>query len=116
MSSSTTGGKANALIACLAGYLVCIVGAGLLWERPLVLTLVYVFTSGLMLWRWHAKIDVYVFFFAAFFGPLGEFFAIRMGAWKYAQAPFDIPIWLPLAWGIAALSLWKACYVLARDP
>jgi hypothetical protein len=93
-------------------YVVLIGLAAGLWPRPVLLTGCYaVFAAG-MLTRWHGSSDVGFFCLAAILGPLGEVVCIRAGAWEYAQPWGDIPIWLPLAWGIAGLYLKKTTEVL----
>lgn len=65
-----------------------------------------------MLARWHSSSDVGFFVLAAILGPLGEIVCILFGAWRYALHWIDIPIWLPIAWGIAGLYLKKTTEVL----
>jgi len=47
------------------------------------------------------------FLFTSFFGALGEILIIFGGAWYYyPKAQFlNIPIWLPLLWGLTATTL-----------
>lgn len=40
-------------------------------------------------------------------GPAGELVAVARGAWTYAEAPLLVPLWLPPAWGLAALILFR---------
>ena len=83
-------------------YLLCIAPAALLWERPLLLTLIYALASvGLLAWR-RSPADRIYYFVPFVFGPAGEYFAVRFGAWDYALTD-TLPIWLPFAWGIAGL-------------
>jgi len=88
-------------------YFICVTLAALLWSRPIVLSLGYIFISIFMLCKWHAKSD-FVFYFVAFvLGPLGELVAIYFGAWEYSKPLYFIPVWLPFLWGIAALFMKK---------
>ena len=95
------------LITEIIIYFICVTLAALLWSRPIVLSLGYIFISIFMLCKWHAKSD-FVFYFVAFvLGPLGELVAIYFGAWEYSKPLYFIPIWLPFLWGIAALFMKK---------
>ncbi len=84
----------------------------LLWQYPVTLTLIYALLSAVLLWRWHTFPDVIFFVLPAILGPLGEFVAISSGAWEYSLPLLNIPMWLPLAWGIAGLCLKKIADVL----
>ena len=86
--------------------------ASLLWQHPVTLTLTYALLSAVLLWRWHSFPDVLFFALPAILGPLGEFVAISSGAWEYSLPLLNIPLWLPLAWGISALCMKKIADVL----
>ena len=97
-------------------YLLCALGAGLLWRHPTTLLVIFAVASAVLLWRWHTRADLFFFFVPVFHGPLGELFAVHFGAWKYADAPLGLPIWLPLAWGIAMLFMKKTAEALIDEP
>lgn len=88
--------------------------ASFLWQRPHVLLLCLVLISGLMLWRWHQRSDVYFYLAGFVLGPLGEAMAVHFGAWTYGNPVFLVPIWLPCLWGIAALFVKRLCDTLLR--
>jgi hypothetical protein len=55
------------------------------------------------------------FITAAIFGPIGEAVVSANGLWTYhGQTIFGVPYWLPLAWGITAVSLHKLLINLAK--
>jgi len=84
-------------------YAICIALAGLLWHRPVLLTICYVAISTVALMKWHTKGDLLFYFVTFVLGPAGESAAIYFGAWTYSKPLFLIPLWLPFLWGICAL-------------
>lgn len=86
----------------------------LLWQRPATLTLAYALISLLLLWRSHSRSEVAYFGLAALLGPVGEFVAVGFGAWEYSLPLVRIPIWLPLAYGIVGLGLYKVAGLLLQ--
>ena len=62
---------------------------------------------GLFLIRfcfWRKEGDVAVYLVGAILGPVTEIIATRLGIWTYAAPSFlNIPLWLPFAWGFAAV-------------
>jgi hypothetical protein len=94
-------------------YAACIALASMLWRDPGLLFVAFVGLSIAMLWRWHTFHDVIFFIVPCILGPIGEAIAIYNGAWHYSK-PFQlVPIWLPLAWGCAALYMKKTADALA---
>jgi len=87
----------------LSLYALCIVLVGLLWHKPLLLTICYVAISVVVLTRWHTKSDLLFYWVTFALGPMGEFVAVYFGAWKYSKPLFLLPLWLPFLWGICAL-------------
>jgi len=96
-------------------YVACVLGAGLLWQRPWLLLALYVGLSVALLLRWHTRADLYFFFLPCLLGPAGEGFAVYMGAWTYADPGRPLPPWLPLGWGISMLFLWRVSRALALE-
>ncbi len=95
------------LVFELGIYCFCVVLAGILWHKQILLTSIYLMVSFIMLYKWHNKSDI-VFYAAGFIlGPAGEIFAVYRGAWQYAEPFYLIPFWLPFLWGIAALFIKK---------
>ncbi len=95
-------------------YAISVALAGLLWRKPPILTISYVTISIIMLTKWHERSDL-IFYFVAFgLGPIGEVFAVYLGAWQYSKPFYLIPIWLPFLWGIAALFVKKMSETLLK--
>ncbi len=95
-------------------YIACIGCAGLMWQRPIVLTVCYVAISVLLLTKYHTRGDLVYFFVPFFMGPLGELLPVAFGAWTYSKPLFVIPLWLPFVWGVAGLYMRRTSQVLER--
>ena len=100
------------MLAYVAIYALAVGLMGLLWRHPVRLTVTYGLLSAMLLWRWHAFSDVLYFALPAILGPLGEFVAISFGAWEYSLPLLNIPLWLPLAWGISGICLKRTADLL----
>jgi hypothetical protein len=76
----------------------------LTWENNLLATIAIV---GLFLIRfcfWRSTGDLTVYLVGAVLGPSTEIIATRLGIWTYASPSLlNIPLWLPFAWGFAAV-------------
>jgi hypothetical protein len=68
-----------------------------------------------MLYRWHEKSDLIIFFVAFVLGPAAEAIAVYFGAWKYVEPILLIPIWLPFLWGTVVLFFKKLCDTLSVE-
>jgi hypothetical protein len=88
-------------------YCLCVALASILWRRPVTLSLCYVLTSILVLYRWHTRSDLIFYSVAFVLGPIGEMVTVHSGAWEYSRPLYFIPVWLPFLWGIAALFIKK---------
>jgi hypothetical protein len=93
-------------------YALCIALVSLFWQRPMALSLGLILVAILMIYRWHQKSDLIIFFVALVLGPAGEAIAVYFGAWKYAKSIFLIPVWLPFLWGTVVLFFKKLCDTL----
>ncbi|MFZ1011241.1 MAG: hypothetical protein WAN65_30660 [Candidatus Sulfotelmatobacter sp.] len=96
-------------------YAACIALASALWRDPFFLLSGYIGLSAIMLWRWHSVQDLIFFAVPFFLGPTGEAIAIYHGAWQYAKPLILVPMWLPFAWGCAALYMKKTSDALAEQ-
>lgn len=101
-------------VSYLPYYAACIALASTLWRDPFFLLCTYLVLSAAMLWRWHAIQDIIFFAVPFVLGPVGEAVAIYNGAWHYTKPLLLIPMWLPFAWGCAALYMKKTADVLAE--
>ena len=113
-NTSLPGLKWQRLVLYLSIYALTTILASLLWQHPATLTLTYGLLSLMLLLQWHSRSEVAYFGLAALLGPLGEFVAVSFGAWEYSLPWVKIPIWLPLAWGIAGLILNKIVGLLLQ--
>ena len=78
----------------------------LFWESNLLLLVLLIIIAILILSINKSKVELIVFLFCGFSGMFAEAIAIYFGVWKYANASFlDVPIWLPVLWGIASVSI-----------
>lgn len=85
------------------------------WIRPILLTISLAIISFLYFIILKNKQDVLVFLSAAILGPIGEIIVSSSGLWKYNGVTFfGIPYWLPFAWGITAVALFKLLAVLLK--
>ncbi|MBI5046950.1 hypothetical protein HZC07_04445 [Candidatus Micrarchaeota archaeon] len=87
---------------------VVLVISGIIWNNPLLLTgVLLVFSIGLYL-LWQEETIILVYIFAMIVGPIFDMIATKTGAWYYPMPDFlDIPIWLPLLYGLAAIYVTK---------
>ncbi|VVB58725.1 Uncharacterised protein [Candidatus Anstonella stagnisolia] len=76
----------------------------LLWWNVPVLTLVLLIIAGLLLYMRSGNQEIALFVFCGIAGAVSETIGIFFGAWTYAlPTAFQIPLWLPVLWGIAAV-------------
>jgi len=102
------------LVFELCIYIMSVVLVGFFWHEPAILTIFYVVISVIMLTKWHEKSDLIFYFVAFALGPIGEAFAIYLGAWQYSKPFYLIPVWLPFLWGIISLFVKKICETLLK--
>lgn len=95
------------VLFCGLPYAIGIALAAAGWRRPVLLAGFYLVLIMAMLARWHSRSDVISLVVGALLGPVAELPAILSGAWAYSVSETMIPIWLPLAWGIAGLCIKK---------
>ena len=87
-------------------YLLSVMTVSLLHNNNLLLTIALVSISIIMFLVWRDKRDVFCFIVGFIAGPLGEVIAISFGTWVYTNPTvFGIPLWLPVLWGLAMVSL-----------
>jgi hypothetical protein len=76
------------------------------WKDQLLVLAILAIVSIFYLYNLRKRLWV-VYFFAALFGALAENMAIKSGAWAYSQSGMEIPLWLPLLWGMASIFILK---------
>jgi hypothetical protein len=80
----------------------------LLWRDAFLLTVSLLIFSIFVLRHFHKKSDFLIFLIGSMMGASAEFVCIYFGAWQYTNTTYLIPLWLPVAWGLASL-------VISRD-
>jgi len=103
--------KARDLLISLIMLLVSLGAIITLWQNNLALTgvLLIVFLAVYYFWRTHG--DIVAFVVGAIGGPLAEVIAIHFNVWQYSNPTIivgHIPLWLPIAWGIAAMLIYRS--------
>lgn len=96
-------------------YALALAVVALWWNEPNLTTLIL----GLLVLGMFAlsprRTTLAAFLIGAIGGPLSEVVAVHFGAWSYADAQFfGIPVWLPLIWGLAAVTFTKPVLLLAH--
>ena len=78
----------------------------LLWKKPLLLaiTLMLLFLVG---WKKiYNNLEKIIWLVALVLGTLGERLCVYLNIWSYQYVTvFDLPLWLPLAWGNAGVCI-----------
>lgn len=79
-----------------------------MWKYPYFLLVILILISLIYFKYLKSSQDTIVFLVAAAFGPIGEALVSKSGLWTYhGFTIFGIPPWLPVAWGITALSIFR---------
>lgn len=83
---------------------ISLMSVALLWRQNIILFAALLVVAALLFLVERSNSEVKTFLFCAICGMAAEYIAISFGAWNY-QNPnfFNIPIWLPLLWGIASV-------------
>ncbi len=64
----------------------------------------------------YKKHDIYFFVTGAAVGTIAETISIYSGVWEYANPTYlGIPLWLPIAWGFAAVLIRRIAEILAES-
>ena len=85
-------------------YCAGIASIALFFQNNFLLSVLLVVAWAIGIKFWHKKQDILFFVTGAIIGPIGEIVCIYFGVWQYTNSSFlGIPIWLPLAWGLATM-------------
>ena len=103
--SSSENSVVGRILFCIFIWLLLVFMAGLMWQTPVELFFSYCLLSLYLLHRFRSKSSLIYFAIGFVLGPLGEIVTVSLGAWSYTNTSFIFPVWLPLAWGIAAICL-----------
>lgn len=80
----------------------------LLWSNNLLTAFLLLIVCCASLHYWHRKREMVIFITASIAGPMAEIICIKFGVWSYANPTFlDIPLWLPLAWGLGVTLVYR---------
>ena len=92
-----------------------ITAISLFYANNFLLTFLLIITWLIGMKGWHKNHDIYFLIAGAIIGPLGEIVCIYFGAWRYVNPTFfGIPIWLPLAWGLAIMLIKRFAEIFVK--
>lgn len=88
---------------------ISLMSVALLWCHNIILFALLLIMAAALFLIERSNSEIKTFLFCAICGMTAEYIAISFGAWNY-QNPnfFNIPIWLPLLWGIASVFIVRA--------
>lgn len=76
----------------------------LCWTNNILVTAILIAAYGIRYYFWPNKEDNVLYTGGAILGPIAEIIAVKVGIWHYTLPTFfNIPLWLPFAWGFAAV-------------
>lgn len=88
----------------LAVYFVAVLAVCKLWQQVCPLSLILLVLVLLKHKVFPAKRELLFFTLTGLLGSTGEVIGISGGAWSYTKPQlFNIPLWLPLLWGLAGM-------------
>jgi hypothetical protein len=86
-----------------------------LWKYPIILLVILSVISVIYLGLKRSKTDLIIFLIAGISGPIGEGLVSASGLWTYhGETLLGIPYWLPLAWGITAVAVYKLVLAVTK--
>ena len=99
--------RKNLLIGFMA-FILEIVLFYYLWENNIILTISLILVSAFIL-IWFSSREEKILYFACFIlGPLFDLLLVPRGVWSYANPTFfNVPLWLPAAYGIGTVIIVK---------
>jgi hypothetical protein len=76
----------------------------LCWTNNILVTAILLAAYWIRYYFWPNKEDHVLYVGGAILGPVAEIIATKVGIWHYTLPTFfNIPLWLPFAWGFAAV-------------
>jgi hypothetical protein len=76
----------------------------LCWTNNILVTAILIAAYWIRYYFWPDKEDLVLYIGGAILGPIAEMIATKVGIWHYTLPTFfNIPLWLPFAWGFAAV-------------
>ena len=74
------------------------------WTNNILVTAILIGAYGLRSYLWPNKEDHVLYVGGAILGAIAEIIATSVGIWQYTIPTFfNIPLWLPFAWGFATV-------------
>lgn len=78
------------------------------WQNNLILTSSLLAVSAVVLFKWSTKLEIFLYFTGFFLGPVYDITLVPTGIWNYGNhILFGIPPWLPGAYGLGAVMIYK---------
>jgi len=76
----------------------------LFWKNNFLATIILLSSYLIRSYFWHEKADHVFYITGAVLGTTAEIISTHAGIWRYTLPTFlNIPLWLPFAWGFAAV-------------
>lgn len=87
----------------------------LCWTNNILVTAILIAAYGVRYYFWPNREDHVLYIGGAILGPIAEIIATKVGIWHYTLPTFlNIPLWLPFAWGFAAVLIIRIALACAR--
>jgi hypothetical protein len=87
----------------------------LCWTNNILVTAILLAAYGIRYYFWPNKEDHVLYIGGAVLGPITEIIATTVGIWHYTLPTFfNIPLWLPFAWGFAAVLIIRIALAFVR--
>ena len=88
----------------------------LFWRDNILTSFLLLVLSGITLFSWRKRRDLLYFIVPGILGPSLEAVCIYFGAWAYNNPSLIIPIWLPIAWALAGISMGRIADFFIESP
>jgi hypothetical protein len=87
----------------------------LCWTNNILVTAILLAAYWIRYYFWPNKEDHVLYIGGAILGPIAEIIATKVGIWQYTLPTFfNIPLWLPFAWGFAAVLIIRIALAFVR--
>jgi hypothetical protein len=87
----------------------------LCWTNNILVTAVLTAAYGVRYYFWPNREDNVLYIGGAILGPVAEIIATTVGIWHYTLPTFfNIPLWLPFAWGFATVLIIRIALACVR--
>lgn len=87
----------------------------LCWTNNILVTAILIAAYWIRYYFWPDKEDLVLYVGGAILGPIAEIIATKVGIWHYTLPTFfNIPLWLPFAWGFAAVLILRIALAFVK--